>query len=197
MEREMDCVICEGSHYVRLPVRHRPSARFVAEEMMTMTLQESYRTYPCPECNAKTAAEEKVAILYAEQTARSYNTDDPNLKDAIALSLAQTLARRFLTDGYIDIRKEPRGPDEVSFIARLGVVSPKTCTRIERRAIDKMKTFLGNVAGIAADSIAVWGSHYTGNDGMISKGQAIDYMRAAFSRHMREVEDATKEPYNA
>lgn len=195
MEREMDCLICEGSKYVRLPVRHRASARFVAEEMMTM--QESYRTYPCPECNAKTAAEEKVAILYAELTRRSFNADDPNLRDAVAKSLANDLARRFLMDGYIDIRKEPRGPDEVSFTARLGVVSPKTCTRIERRAIDKMKEFLSGVANIAAESIAVWGSHYTGNEGMISKGQAIDYMRAAFSRRMRDVEDATKEPSNA
>ncbi|WP_458395321.1 hypothetical protein [Rhizobium ruizarguesonis] len=192
----MDCVICEGSKFVRLPVRHRAS-RFVAEEMMTMTIQENYRTYPCPECNAKTAAEEKVAILYADQTVRTYEADNPDLHAAVSHSLANILAERFLRDGYIDIRKESRVPDEVTFTARLGVVSPKTCTRIERRAIDKMKEFLSGVANIAAESIAVWGSHYTGNDGMISKGQAIDYMRAAFSRHMREVEDATKERSNA
>jgi hypothetical protein len=149
---------------------------------------ESYRTYACPECSSEQAAEEKVAIVYAEQSFRSYGEPEHGVKEAAAKHLAIVSAEKFLRDGLIEISQERRG-DDIVFRSRLGVVSPKVVNRIEKRAFDKMKEFLGGVLSKATESIAVWGRDYTGNEGMISKGQAIDYVNAAFRQHLKQQEE--------
>lgn len=165
-----------------------PSARFsLASVAMSAIAEESYRTYPCPECNQQTAAEEKVAILYAASEFKRDPVPD-GAKPDIAMSLARSVADKLLTDGLIEIVEEKRG-DDTLFLAKCAVVSPKVATRIEKRAYDAMKGVLEKVAEAAERSIAVWGSHYTGREGMISKGQAIDYMRASFDAALKEHEE--------
>lgn len=182
-----ECVICRGAKFIRLPVYRQPSPLYEPAAPMMMQAEESSRTYPCPECNAQVAAEEKVSILYAESTVRDYGKGSPDMDREVAAELSNVLSRKFLSDNLIEIIKEKRGGDTL-FIAKCAIVSPKVATRIERRAFSKMKEFLGSVAESAASSIAVWGSHYTGSEGMISKGQAIDYMRAAFRKHIEDTE---------
>lgn len=180
-----ECVICGGNRFVKLPVMWRLSARvFDSAIPMMPAAEEAYRTYPCPECNQKTAAEEKVGVVYADASLKR-GPAPADAKKAIAESLAKAIALHLLKEDFIEIMEEKRG-DDTLFVAKCAVVSPKTATRIESRAFDKMKEFLGNVAEEAADCIAVWGSSYTGNEGMISKGQAIDYMRASFDRHLHD-----------
>ncbi len=185
---DRECVICSGDKFIRLPVRHRLSPMYLGDADIPIRCEESSRTYPCPECNTKTAAEEKVSTLYATQTVQERDATRGDIISVVAPALANVMARKFLDEKLIQIDQERRG-DDVVFIAKMAVVNPKAATRIERRALDKMKQFLGKVADKAADSIAVWGSHYTGNDGSISKGQAIGYMREAFAVSMREAEE--------
>lgn len=180
----MECAICSGDRFIRLPVRHMVTARYADMSVRPMLADESSRTYPCPECNTKTAAEEKVEIVYAMEEFKRHPAP-AGAKQDIAVSLSRAIADNFLRKNLIEISEEKRG-DDTLFIAKCAVVAPKTATRIERRALEMMKKFLGRVADSAAESIAVWGSHYTGNNGMISKGQAIDYMRASFDRHLKE-----------
>jgi hypothetical protein len=162
----------------------RLSARFADMSAVPMLAEESSRTYPCPECNTKTAAEEKVEIVYATEEFKRHPVP-AGAKQDVAMGLSRAVADHLLRNNLIEISEEKRG-DDTLFIAKCAVVAPKTATRIERRAFEMMKKVLGRVAESAAERIAVWGSHYTGNDGMISKGQAIDYMRASFDRHLQE-----------
>ncbi|MEK1908157.1 MAG: hypothetical protein AAAB13_20485 [Pseudomonas sp.] len=181
-----ECVICRGDRFVRLPVYHPISARYDASAAISMKAEESYRTYPCPQCNEKTAAEERVDIVYATEEFKRAPVP-AGAKQDVAHSLSRAIADHLLRKGLIEISEEKRG-DDTLFIAKCAVVNPRVATRIERRAVDMMKKFLGNVADRAAEHIAVWGSHYTGNEGMISKGQAIDYMRAAFRKQIEDAE---------
>lgn len=181
-----DCVICQGSKTVRLPVYRRVSYAFDANVALAMEKpEESYRTYQCPECSGEQAAEEKVSIIYAEQTVRAPYVDEKGIKDAVSRDLVMATADKLLRDGLIEIKSEKRGEDTL-FYSKLGAVSPRAVQRLEARAFDKMKEMLGNVLTRAMESIAVWGSHYSGSEGMISKGQAIDYVDAAFRRHLQD-----------
>lgn len=182
----MACVICNGNKFVKLPV-YRELTPYSSANVVPMMTEESHRTYPCPECNEQTAAEEKVSILYASETVREFKRMPPDAVDHIHRSMSMALADRIRRDGLIEFHSEQRG-EETLFVAKMAVVNPKAATRIERRAFDMMRKFLGNVAERAAANISMWGSHYTGNEGMISKGQAIDYMRASFDAALNEHE---------
>lgn len=188
-----DCVICQGAKTVRLPVYRKVSFAFDASAALSMDApEEMYRTYECPECSGKQAGEEKVSIVYGETTIRDGYGDEKGVAEVVARELARMTADKLLRDGLIEIKQEKRG-NGILFYSKLGAVSPRVVNRIERRAFDKMKEMLGNVLSRAKDSIAVWGSHYTGTEGMISKQQAMDYVEAAFMVQMNQVNDALKE----
>ncbi len=184
----IDCVICQGAGRVRLPVYKKLSMAFDANAAISLDpIEDSFRTYACPECSGEQATEEKVSIVYAESTlsgGRVLGTE-PGLMEAVARDLARATAEKLLRDGLIEIKSEKRGEDTL-FYSKLGAVSPRAVQRLEARAFDKMKEMLGNVLTRAMESIAVWGSHYSGSEGMISKGQAIDYVDAAFRRHLQD-----------
>lgn len=182
----VECVICLGERRIRLPIRRRARTSYADIIMGATTIEESYRTYPCPECD-KQAAEERIHFLYAEEVLRDgvgrYSGHD--VDSHVALSLASASARKLLEDGLIEIRKENRGGDIV-YRSRLGVVSPRMVATMERRIFEKMRMFLDTVRSKAAAAISIWGSHYTGNEGMISKAQAIDSVAAAFNKALLE-----------
>lgn len=182
-----DCIICSGDRSIRLPVRRRVSATFDAD-IKCSPIGESYRTYPCPECEAEQPGEEKVHFVYAEESIRTYGEPLPEAaKKSVIEHLAHLSARVILEDGLIEVREEVRG-DEIMFRSRVGVVHKRVVERIEERAFSKMKEFLGNVSGKAAEAISVWGSAYTGSEGSIEKGQAMRFVRQAFNQHLSETE---------
>lgn len=187
-----ECVICQGNKFVRLPVYRRASARYIdAAIPLSIAAEESHRTYPCPECNEKTAAEEKVSILYATETIAERGNEPADLQRIVAHSLSKAIADKLLADEMIEISKEKRG-DDLLFIAKVGVVSPKTFQRIEERAIEKMTEFLVGVSAEATKNIALWGSSYSGDDGPIAKGMAMRFIREAFDRHIANVKARLK-----
>jgi hypothetical protein len=146
-----ECVICQGARTIRLPVHRMVSYAFDASAALSLdSIEESYRTYECPECSGKQAAEEKVSIVYAEQTVREGYENDPRLVEGVAQNLARATADKLLRDGLIEIKSEKRGEDTL-FYSKLGAVSPKGVKRIEARALDKMKEFLGGVLSKATD----------------------------------------------
>lgn len=185
-----ECVICQGAKTIKLPVCRRVSFTFDASESMDAP-EEMSRTYECPECSGKQAGEEKVSIIYGETTIRDGYGNEKGVAESVARELARMTADKLLRDGLIEIKQEKRGND-ILFYSKLGAVSPRAVHRLEARAFDKMKEMLGNVLTRARESIAVWGSHYTGNEGMISKQQAMDYVEAAFMNQMREAQEAVK-----
>ena len=183
-----ECVICQGARRIRLPV-HRPVNPLYVDTDIIMgatTIEESYRTYPCPECD-KQAAEERIHVLYAEEVLRDGvgRYSGHGVDSHVALSLASATARKILEDGLIEIRKEERGGDIV-YRSRLGVVSPRMVATMERRVFEKMQKFLDIVRSKAAAAISIWGFHYTGDNGMISKAQAIDTVASVFDRALLE-----------
>lgn len=183
-----DCVICQGGGYVRLPVYRKTSYTLSPEVLMgALTVEENARTYQCPECRSAQAAQERVHIVYAEEIVRDAHRyrENSGVDEHVARQLATATARKFLQDGLIEIRKEKRG-DDIVYRSRIGAVSPRMVATLEQRAIDRMKEFLIGVRETAAAAISVWGSAYTGNEGVISKGQAIDFMNAAFDRHLSD-----------
>lgn len=182
-----ECVICQGNKFVRLPVYHRASTRYMDSAIpLSIAAEETYRTYPCPECNEKTAAEEKVSIIYATETVATRGDEPADLQGVVAGSLSRAIADKLLADEMIEIRKERRG-DDLLFVAKVGIVAPKTFQRIESRALEKMTEFLRGVTVEAARNISVWGSSYSGDDGPISKGMAVRFVREAFDRHISNV----------
>jgi hypothetical protein len=190
-----ECVICQGSEFVRLPVYRRVSARYAdAPVPLSLAAEEAYRTYPCPECNEKTAAEEKVSTLYATESVRNYGDENFDMQPVVTGNLARAISNKLLKDNMVEIVKEKRG-DETLFIAKIGVVAPRTFQRIEARALDKMTEFLRGVTSAASHAISVWGSQYSGDDGPISKGMAIRFMREAFNRHIDDTKEKIETSY--
>ncbi|MDP9871581.1 hypothetical protein [Agrobacterium tumefaciens] len=95
---------------------------------------------------------------------------------------AQVLARHLVQHGSIDFEKRPAPgrPGQSELTGVVGLVTRTQINRIEDRVRTEALTLMDRIIGLAAENIATWGSHYTGLNGPIEKGRAIDCIRAAF-----------------
>lgn len=173
------CLVCRGDRVVRLRLyRHVSPVKFTAD--LQPTMEETSRQYPCPEC-APTTSEDRVALLKVKGVV-AIRTHDRQFDEHVRKSLAHDLVDAILRAGHITFTKEE--PDECTMTetmhATLGIVSAATVASMEERIAERQMEVAAKLAGAAADEIRVWGRDYSGDNGNISKGQAVDAVARAF-----------------
>lgn len=188
-----DCDICRGNGVIKLPV-YRPASVHYEALPMPMAMEESSRTYACPECSRK-VPEHKVMIVGAQTSVASWDVEKyrGQVMQAVQGNLANMLAHQMMKDGLIEFSEREGSMDNVHFRATVGVVSKASVATIEQRATEKMVGFLDGVLEAAAESISVWGRAYTGHEGFISKGMAIGFVSTAFKEAVDKTKAALKD----
>ncbi|TIX28896.1 hypothetical protein [Mesorhizobium sp.] len=107
---------------------------------------------------------------------------DPGYEEHVCNSLAHDLVDLILRSGHITFTKgeidERLMTHEMS--ASLGVISAASVASMEERIAERQMEVAAKLVGAAAEEIRVWGRHYSGDEGSISKGQAVDAVARAF-----------------
>ena len=171
-----ECPVCRGSKRIKLPLYHPVSASFSGEP--DWTVREASREYACPECSG--VPESRVNILGCAASIFSPEPIDPNQIEAMRHHMAREMAENLVKDGFVRIEVGPVGDDLRSEVtATLGVVSERVVASMEQRIAERQELVAREVTSAAVAGIRVWGSYYTGDDGSISKSQAIDAVREA------------------
>lgn len=173
------CNICGGSRKIRLPLRH-PVSVSLSDADMSIDPRPSSKEFACPECAPK-VPEERVAILEFGASITAYPKDDAGYEEAARKTAAHSMVHELLRAGFIQFRKGPVDEFEMRYelVGRLGVVSTSVVASMEERIAERQTEVAKEVANRAAQQVAVWGSYYTGNNGSISKAQAIDAINQA------------------
>lgn len=179
------CEICGGTETIRLPIR-RPSTSAEIDRTEIVSIDDSVRTYPCPECTTEvpiqrvkftrfsTRIDER--LLQAHPEARFYAQ-----KDA-AFNLVDVILRRNLI-AFIDGPKSSDGRTR-EIVAVVGVVPKNVVEENERElAADRLK-IAREVVVRATREIENWGSLY-GHTG-IAKDVVYSFLDAAL-RHAPEL----------
>jgi hypothetical protein len=152
---------------------------------MTADVQQSSKEFPCPECAPK-IPEERVAILEFGATIRAFG-GDPRYEEAMRKDAAHSLVDAILRKGFIQFRKGPIDKFDMHYelTGRLGVVSPSVVSSMEDRISERQDKVAREVVALAAEKIRIWGSYYTGDEGRIGKGQAVDALEGALQMVLR------------
>jgi hypothetical protein len=169
-----DCDICQGHGTIRLPLYRRVMA-FTAEPDVTM--QESSRSYPCPECSDKVPFAQ-VGVVTSTVTIET-RISDPKYLEHVKHSAAMGLMDEIIRAGYVQIEV---GPDDTREFRReyrvtLGVVSPKQVATLEERVAGRQTEVAHAVVKEAEHQINNWGSFYGHAD--ILKRDATRMVREA------------------
>lgn len=178
----MTCDICQGSKHIRIPVASRSSVLTCDASITEATIEISSKTFPCPQCCGKQAADERIEIVGVKLVIPDHAGD--HAEQLFKRQAASTLAANFVEHASIDFSKQPHPyrPGEAELIGIVGLVTKTQVNRIEDRALTKAHSLMERVISVALEDIATWGSYYTGLSGPIEKGRAIDCIRAAFAK---------------
>lgn len=122
-----------------------------------------------------------MAILEFGASVPAYPNEDAGYEEAIRRSAAHAVVDKLLKDGFVAFRKSPIDEFNMRYelTGRVGVVSTAVVASLEERIAERQTEVAKQVASRAAEQIAVWGSYYTGNEGAITKAQAIDAINRA------------------
>lgn len=182
----MTCDICQGSKHIRLPVASRLTVLTSGASITDTTIEISSKTFPCPQCCGKQVADERIELAGVALTIRDEYA--PEAEKFYKDEAAQVLARHLVKHGSITFEKIPApgrpGQSEVTGV--VGLVTRTQINRIEDRVRTEALALMECVIRLALEDIATWGSHYTGLNGQIEKGRAIDCIRAAFAKVKEE-----------
>lgn len=190
------CDICGNERVIRLPVR-RPLSTMPEPYRDTMIVSQSaetLRTFPCPAC-AQVTDFGHVAIMTAsvDYAADSDLIGDPtyveHVRNGAAHDLVELLVKSDNVEHRSDVPQPSRFFGRVSRMrASIGVVSKNFVASLEDRITERQMMVADEVVKEAAAQIRQWGSLYSGLEGNISKGQAVD----AVQRALRTIQERHK-----
>lgn len=179
----MSCDVCQGSKYICVAVA-QPLSALVSDAGLA-SISETVidrKTFPCPQCCGKQAADERIEIV-------GVALDVPDCDDATAEKFyrdqaARVLASNFLKHASINFKKTPHPykPREFEMTGLVGLVTKVQVNRIEARAKAEAAKMVEEVIEVATRDIEHWGSAYTGLDGPIEKRMAVRFIRTAFQK---------------
>lgn len=152
-----NCPICQGSGRINLPV-YRSVPMVISQVEIDAKLQDSFRTYDCPECVGKAAAEEQVEILYSRV---EIEKDAPAeyARGVIVRKLSDYLVKNGLVEfSEKDVTVNFR--DMKSVYARVAVVSRARTQSVEQRRFNQGLKIADEIISIATAKISNWGSYY-------------------------------------
>lgn len=174
-----DCDICRGCGVIHLPIYRR--AEFF-DVNSSPVAGEISRSYPCPEC-ANIIPQDRVAIVHHNSHIDSQIEGYPDVMRSVKRDMVCGLAVDLLDSGFIRFE---RGQTDyrlrIPMRATVGVMSLKHVATLEQRIVDRQEELACEVISEAAKQIRIWGSHYSGDEGKISKGQAVDSVNAALTQ---------------
>jgi hypothetical protein len=181
------CPVCQGQKTIRLPLYHSVSASFDPNAVPTI-MEETSRSFPCPECAPKTK-EENVALLKYEATVTTQYEREPGFLEYVQKDMAHNLAHALLRDGHIQFVSLPADDAQLTRVtkATLGVVSANVIASMEDRISERQLEVAARLVPAASRKIRVWGSYYSGDEGSISKDQAVDAVKDAFKELASEL----------
>lgn len=186
-----ECPICCGRKTITLPVYKRVSASYSTSDISTALVKDDRRTYPCPECSHTKADEDSVFVVQSRKTVDSRYPAE--VIDYAKKDIAHEMARFFMENGMIGFFvKEDTDNFVINITGMLGVVRPAKVASINTRALTAAKGILDLALSRAIASIRVWGSHYTGDEGNISKAQAVSSISKAFNEVVSESYEETE-----
>lgn len=170
------CLVCRGEKKILVPL-YRPVS--VSFEDTAEKIEESYRSYPCPEC-APLAAVDKVRVLNCHFQADTRYEGDQGYREHIIGHGVNLLAHEIEKAGLVRIQHTPANSRELKRGYRLsvGVVSPNIVADLDAQRQSAEDAFAELVVQIAAYQIDNWGSHYGHSD--ILKRDAKQMVADAF-----------------
>lgn len=175
-------MVCRGSRKIRLPLHYPVQARYEPsfDAIEAAEAFQASKEFPCPECSPK-VPEERVAVLEVGAAISAFHDDNPDYTEAAKRTLAHSVAHELLRGGFIQFHKGPTDKFSMRYelTGRVGVVSTSVVASMEERIAERQTEVAKEVAARAAEEVAVWGSFYTGNEGSITKTQAIDAIERA------------------
>ncbi len=171
-----DCEICRGAGLIRLPLYRHAAVNYGQDG--PVSIEESSRTYPCPEC-ANTIPQERLAVLQSHTLVDS-RINDPRFAQHVKSGAAHMLVDELLKNGFITFARGPDDNGQMAYpmVATIGVVSPKHVANLEDRIAERQAIIATELADEAVKQISNWGSFYSGPDyGIITKSRAIELVR--------------------
>lgn len=179
-----DCDICDGSGYIRLPVRPRVSAVTTESTDVQVSPSPSTRTYPCPQC-ANVVSDDHVKVLDYNMMVDALYMSNQNYLPEMKRAAAHAMADRLAADGFVTYRisKDEDAFGKKRLRAELGVVSPAHVATLEARIAERQAEVATEVANEARRLIDNWGSYY-GQTGL-SKSDAYREIGEALKNVLR------------
>ncbi|HWK44889.1 MAG TPA: hypothetical protein VNT30_09220 [Stellaceae bacterium] len=174
------CPICQGSRTVRLFVYHPVTTKPLARQAR---LEDSSRTYPCPECTRKAVSEEHVTILQHTAVFGATYLVREGLEIYAMRTAAAALSRRLLDDQFIKFSYFPNVlPGSTEVVATLAAVAPSHVASMEQRIAERQGDVARRVVEQAVREIEIWGSAFGGTGGSIHKEMAVEAVKMALIR---------------
>lgn len=173
------CEICRGAGMVRFPIYRR--ATITSRYVDSPSIEESSRSYPCPEC-APTIPEERLAVVQYHSWGDSQLINEPGYAEASKRRAIHELAELIFSQGFVRFERGPDDGLELGYPMRatIGVVAPKRIATLEQRISEHQEELARDVAENAAADIANWGVYFGALN--ISKDMAIGFVRSALKR---------------
>lgn len=173
-----DCEICQGSGKIRLPIYRRAVA--VAFDGAPM-LEESSRSYACPECGGDGVPHDRIAIVTRHHDVVAHDEGGEDYIRHMTMAAAHRLIDQLLRGGFIRFEKGPHDPLLMTYPVRatVGVVSLGHVASMERRIAHHQEAVAREVVAEAAKQINSWGAYY--GDTTVHKAQAVDSLHSALA----------------
>jgi hypothetical protein len=172
------CDVCHGRTTIRLPIYQPLIGPRHGDKL---TIPELWREYPCPEC-VPAVAEERIALV-SHLTAFDSRMNNSDYIRLAQESAAHGLVAGLLKAGFIEFYfgQEDRAQLTTPLHATLGVVSKRHVASLEERITARQTEIAKLAVEEAVRQIRIWGSAYSGDEGRIFKGQAIDTVNKALT----------------
>lgn len=183
------CEVCRGEQLIRVPLYRQSVVTFDFDPAAVS--QESFRTYPCPEC-APGASVERVKVIEAHALIRVEQRliEDADFMRNRREHIAHMLVGELLRANLIEFRHRKENPKSVGYardpewelMATVAVISIKDRKSMEDRVAEHQAAFAVEVVAEATKEIDAFGQTYGWQH--IDKNRA----RAAMTRALLTVE---------
>lgn len=184
-----DCRICDGSGYINLALRPRFSVLKYETTAIPTEMEEHSRRYACPECKKDDVPQGFILVDHIQKAdPRAVLQYGEKYMHEMKRVATRSMAEELLRIGGIAFEERS---DSFSYELRavVGVVSKESAARLDAEVSQRAAMLLDGIAAKAAERISQWGSHYTRDEGAISKSMAIRFVREAFHDGLNEARE--------
>lgn len=182
------CPICQGARIIRLPL-HREVSALVPKAEMIAKAEESYRTYPCPECENNGYPAGIITVGSVQVVSdRDIDASGGKVIDYVKEHTAVAIGHHLLEEGMIAFEETPSDYGR-KIRGIIGVSTANAAAKLDKDLTHKASELLDGVDEEVVHQIQNWGSYFSGNGGIIEKSMAVQFMRDVFRKRMETVRE--------